>query len=69
MAQMLRRLSRYLDGYVSESAEPLNLDKLAQIADVIVAADYQFEGQEYNRPINKQALHLGTHSLNRLVSN
>lgn len=67
-ATMLKRLARYLNDSVVEQRLVLSDALLANIADVIVAADYQLESHEQNRPINKQVLHLGQHSLNRILA-
>lgn len=67
-ATMLHRLARIVtDKAITNKQKPSDAF-LANMADVIAAADYQFEGQEFNRPISKQAMLIGQHSLNRLLS-
>lgn len=66
-AKMLTRLGRYVNETITNKHK-LNDRQLADIADIIVAADYQLEGQEQNRPVSKQALLIGQHSLNRVLA-
>lgn len=66
-ATMLNRLARYLNKAVVDERLVLSDKLLADIADVVVAADYQLEGQEQNRPVSKHALLVGQHSLNRVL--
>lgn len=67
-AQMLTRLAEYLDDAVLKQRLVLSDRLLTEIADVVVAADYQLESHEQNRPLNKQVLHMGQHSLNRILA-
>ncbi len=67
-AKMLSRLASYINNQAIEARVVLSEDKLADIADVIMAADYHFEALEENRPISKQSMHIGQHSLNRLLT-
>lgn len=67
-SKMFTTLSRYLTEYVVENRQGLSDQTLADIADVIVAVDYQLEGQEENRPVNKQSLVIGQYSLSRVLS-
>lgn len=67
-ATMLSRLSRYIDDVSVQNKQVLADVTLAAIADVLMAADLQFEGYEQNRPVNKQSLLIGQHSLNRLIA-
>ncbi len=64
---MLSRLARYIQA-VLDNHQPIKPELLANIADVIVAADYQLEGYEQNRPVSKHALLVGQHSLNRVLA-
>lgn len=66
IAKMLTRLARHLEEAIA-AKQVLNAKQLANIADVIVAADYQLEGQEQNRPVAKHAMIIGQHSLNRVL--
>lgn len=66
-AAMLSRLGEHLTRLL-EQQTPLNERQFADIADVIVAADYQLEGREQNRPVSKNALLAGQHSLSRLLA-
>lgn len=67
-AKMLTRLAQYLEDAVLTQRLILSDRLLAEVADVVVAADYQLESHEQNRPMNKQVLHLGQHSLNRILA-
>lgn len=67
-AKMLGRLGRYLNAVSVENKRVLPDITLSAIADVLMAADLQFEGQEQNRPINKNSILVGQHSLNRLIA-
>lgn len=67
-AKMLGRLARYLNEVTVEHKQLLPDVTLGAIADVLMAADLQFEGQEQNRPVNKHSLLIGQHSLNRLIA-
>ncbi|MDO5652405.1 MAG: hypothetical protein Q4G13_09815 [Moraxella sp.] len=67
-AKMLARLARYIDETVSQEKGQLTEAQLAQVADVVVAADYYLEAFEDNRPVDKQAILRGQHSLNRLLA-
>lgn len=67
-ARMLKTLARHLHARIDAGLVGLNDEALADIADVVVAADYQFEAQEDNRPVNKQMLLIGKHSLNHLIN-
>lgn len=66
-AAMLSRLGRHLSSSINQKT-PLSEEHFANIADVIVAADYQLEGREQNRPVSKNALLVGQHSLSRLLA-
>lgn len=66
-AKLLNRLKRHIKIALDEQ-QSFNEKALADIADVIVAADYQLEAHEQNRPVSTQALLIGQHSLNRLLS-
>lgn len=67
-AKMLSRLANYINKQAIQTNATLSNDKLADIADVMMAADYHFEAMENNRPISKQSMHIGQYSLNRLLS-
>lgn len=66
-AKMTRRLAGYMTTVLDKQL-PLSDTLLADIADVVMAADYELEGQEQNRPVAKQAILIGQHSLSRLLS-
>lgn len=66
-AAMLTKLGRHIDWLMTQH-KTLDDKQFADIADVIVAADYQLEGREQNRPIGKNALLVGQHSLSRLLA-
>lgn len=66
--KMLDRLADFVSRDVIENKQVLDETLLADIADVVVSADYHLEAIEENRPINKQPMHIGQHSLNRLMS-
>lgn len=66
-AKMTFRLARYMTKVVS-NATPLSNELLADVADVVVAADYELEGQEQNRPVAKHAILVGQHSLSRILA-
>lgn len=67
-AKMLATLAKYMENHLTKrTTEKLPDALLANIADVIVAADYYLEGQEENRPVGKQALLIGQHSLSRVL--
>lgn len=67
-AEMLSRLSSYMNETTITNRTKLSDRLLASIADVIVAADYQLEGHEQNRPVSKTALLVGRNSLNRVLA-
>lgn len=66
-ASMTLRLGRYMTQAI-QNATPLSESLLADIADVVVTADYELEGQERNRPVGKQAILIGQHSLSRILA-
>lgn len=66
-AKMTRRLARHMTVVVNEK-RALSDTVLADIADVVMTADYELEGQEQNRPVAKQAILIGQHSLSRILS-
>lgn len=66
-ASMLNQLVAYLQERI-EQGDAIADQTLAHIADVIMAVDYQLDGFEHNRPINKQALDVGQYSLSQLVA-
>lgn len=67
-AKMTQRLSRYINTTITEQNQKPSEALLADIADVVVAADYELEGQEQNRPVDKQAVLIGQHSLSRILA-
>lgn len=67
-AKMTLRLARYMTVAVTEKRELLSDTLLADIADVVMAADYELKGQEQNRPVAKQAILVGQHSLSRILA-
>lgn len=67
-ANMLARLSHHMDEMITTNRQTLSDKLLADIADVVVAADYQLEGHEQNHPVSKTALLVGRNSLNRILA-
>lgn len=68
-AKMLATLAKFMEIRLTEhNTETLSSEVLANIADVIVAADYYLESQEENRPVSKQAVLIGQHSLSRVLN-
>lgn len=67
-AEMLTHLTSYMDEMTTVNRQKLSDKLLASIADVVVAADYQLEGHEQNRPVSKTALLVGRNSLNRILA-
>lgn len=67
MDELCRQLGRYLEFVSTEQKQTPSDENLAAIADVLMAVDLQFEGQEQNRPVSKHATIVGQHSLNRLL--
>ncbi len=65
-AKMLSKLAENLQARLDNKV--LDDTLFADIADIIVAADYQLEGQEQNRPVSTSALLVGQHSLSRLLA-
>lgn len=66
-ASMLSQLATYIQQCLAE--EKLIEDHtLAYIADVMMAVDYHLDGFEHNRPVSKQALDVGQHSLSQLLA-
>ena len=63
---MLSKLAENLQARLDNKV--LDDTLFADIADIIVAADYQLEGQEQNRPVSTSALLVGQHSLSRLLA-
>lgn len=67
-AKMLATLAKFMEHHLTKRhTEKLSDAMLANIADVIVAADYYLESQEENRPVGKQAVLIGQHSLSRVL--
>lgn len=66
-AKMLGTLAKFMENHLAKGGEKLPSEVLANIADVIVAADYYLESQEENRPVSKQAVLIGQHSLSRVL--
>lgn len=64
--ELCRQLGCYLE-FANNQQQPINDENLAAVADVLMAVDLYFEGQEQNRPISKHAAIVGQHSLNRLL--
>ena len=66
-ANLLTRLARYFEETIASGQKPSE-EQLYDVADVVMTADYYFEGYEHNRPLGRQALLIGQHSLNRLIA-
>ena len=67
LANMLHQLASFIQKYLS-SQPFINEHILSHMADVIMSVDYQLEGFENNRPINKRSLDVGQHSLSQLLA-
>ncbi|WP_367104042.1 hypothetical protein [uncultured Psychrobacter sp.] len=65
-ASMLSQLATHLQERLSNGADIEDYN-LAYIADVIMAVDYRLDGFEYNRPVSKQSIDVGQHSLSQLL--
>lgn len=68
VAKMVHRLATYMNADLISQNKTLDNQTLANIADVVVAADYHLEAIENNRPLSKQPLHIAQHSLNQLMN-
>ncbi len=66
-ASMLSQLANYIEQCI-KNGKRIEDDTLACIADVIMAVDYHLDGFEHNRPVSKQALDVGQHSLSQLLA-
>ncbi|WP_372845186.1 hypothetical protein [Psychrobacter sp.] len=66
-ASMLSQLANYLQQRIS-SGNRIDDGTLTYIADVIMAVDHHLDGFENNRPVSKQALNVGQHSLSQLLA-
>ena len=66
-ASMLSQLAGYLQQRINIGSR-IDDDTLAYIADVIMAVDHHLDGFENNRPVSKQALDVGQHSLSQLLA-
>lgn len=66
-ATMLKQLAKFLTPCI-ESNQLINSDILAYIADVLVSVDYYLDGSQHKRPVIKQALEVGQHSLSKLLA-
>lgn len=65
-ANMLGQLAKFLEQLIEEGL-PISMNNLGFIADVIMSVDYHLESLERNRPISKQSLDVGQHSLSQLL--
>ena len=66
-ASMLSQLANYLQQRIN-SGNRIDDGTLSYIADVIMAVDHHLDGFENNRPVSKQALDVGQHSLSQLLA-
>ena len=66
-ASMLSQLASYLQQRIN-SGTRIDDDTLAHIADVMMAVDHHLDGFENHRPVSKQALDVGQHSLSQLLA-
>ncbi|SLJ84211.1 hypothetical protein DABAL43B_1013 [Psychrobacter sp. DAB_AL43B] len=66
-ASMLSQLASYLQHRIN-SGTRIDDDTLAYIADVMMAVDHHLDGFENHRPVSKQALDVGQHSLSQLLA-
>ena len=66
-ASMLSQLASYLQQRIN-SGTRIDDDTLAYIADVMMAVDHHLDGFENHRPVSKQALDVGQHSLSQLLA-
>tara|TARA_R110002051_G_scaffold127339_2_gene201013 strand:+ start:11619 stop:13316 length:1698 start_codon:yes stop_codon:yes gene_type:complete len=66
-ASMLSQLANYLQQRIN-SGSRIDDGTLAYIADVMMAVDHHLDGFENNRPVSKQALDVGQHSLSQLLA-
>ncbi len=67
LANMLNQLASFTQKCLS-SQHSLNEQTLSHMADVLMSVDYQLEGFENNRPVNKRSLDVGQHSLSQLLA-
>lgn len=71
VAKQLYRLVAKLENGLLEQIKTADSRELNDIcnawADVLVAADFEFENFEENRPVSKQTLLISENSLNRLL--
>ncbi len=66
-ATMLNQLAKFLEQRFAGNL-PFNDDILANIANVMMSIDYYLENSQHNRPISKQSLNVGQHSLSQLLA-
>lgn len=66
-ASMLSQLAGYLQKRIHGGSR-IDDGTLAYIANVIMAVDYHLDGFENHRPVSKQALDVGQHSLSQLLA-
>lgn len=66
-SSMLSQLATFLDDCVT-SDKQIDDDTLAHVANVLATVDYHLDGFENNRPVSKQAIDVGQHSLSQLVA-
>ncbi|WP_201555389.1 hypothetical protein [Psychrobacter sp. 72-O-c] len=66
-ASMLSQLATYIQQCLTDDKR-IDDHSLAYIADVMMAVDYHLDGFEHNRPVSKQALDVGQHSLSQLLA-
>ncbi len=66
-ATMLNQLAKFLEQRFAGNL-PFNDDILANIANVMMHIDYYLENSQHNRPISKQSLNIGQHSLSQLLA-
>ncbi len=66
-ASMLSQLANEMQKRLA-NGPAIDEQNLAYIADVIMAVDYRLDGFEYNRPVSKQSIDVGQHSLSQLLA-
>ena len=66
-ASMLSQLATYIQQCLRDEKR-IEDHTLAYIADVMMCVDYRLDALEHNRPVNKQALDVGQHSLSKLLA-
>ena len=67
-SQLLKRASAHLSELVNNHPEAIDVQTLANLADVIMAVDHYLEGRELNKPPSRYAYQIAQKSLHELIA-